>query len=259
MLALAGSLYLFSTFAFAAMAAVIGIRLVALSRRTGGSAERLLGWGLQLTAGWGYGVMIASILVRQALGQTEAPLGQAVTGFAWVLHNLGVTAMLAFVVGVFRPGVAWARSLAFALAATMWIGWGLYVATGGLATATAGGWYWLAFVAIGTYPLWMAAESFRYWARMRRRQALGLAEPILVDRFRVWGIASCSAALAVWTVNVPTWLGQPVGSPEAGGVTALAMLLTAVFGTTTVGAYWLTFFPPRFYARRFTAAQTAAD
>lgn len=258
MLALAGSFYVLSTLAFAVMAAVIGVRLLALARRTGGRAERLMGWGVQLTACWGYGVMIVSIIARQALGAVEAPLGQAITGLAWVLHNLGVVCMLVFVVSVFRPEERWARALAGVMAVVLWLGWGLYVADGGLTNGVAQGWYWLAFATIGSYPLWMGAESFLYWGRMRRRLALGLAEPMLVDRFRIWGIASCSTAASIWTVNVPVWIGAPVGSPQASALTAIAMVLTAAFGLVTIGAYWLTFFPPGFYSRRFASARVSA-
>ena len=45
MLALIGSIYLLSTFLFAGIAGLIGMRLVALSRRTGQRPERLLGLG----------------------------------------------------------------------------------------------------------------------------------------------------------------------------------------------------------------------
>lgn len=247
---IAGSLYLLSTLIFAAMAAVVGVRLVALSRRTGGLPERLLGWGLQLTACWGYGVMIVTIVTQRALGLGDHPLGMACIALGWVLHNAGVLCMLRFNLVVFRPREAWARWLALAMTAVLWIGWGLYVWNGGLHTGAPSVWYWVMFATTGTYPLWGAAESFRYWRQMRRRLALGLAEPMLVDRFRIWGIASASAAAAIWAVNAPFLMGLTIGSPEAAEVTAISRLVTAGFGLVTIGAYWLTFFPPAFYRQR---------
>jgi hypothetical protein len=252
--ALAGSLYLISTFLFSAMAGVIGIRLVALSRETGQRPERLLGLGLQLTACWGYGVMIASMVVRQRLDALEHPLGIAVTGAGWVLHNVGVLCMLGFVLSVFRPTEKWARVLAGAMAALLWIGWALFALGGGLVDMTPRGAYWVAFATTGSYPIWTSIESFRYWGLMRRRQKLGLADPLLVDRFRVWGVASLCAAAAIWSTNVPSWAGVPFGTSEANTITTVSMLVTSLFGTLTVCGYWLTFFPPRWYRARLEAA-----
>jgi len=251
---LAGSLYIVSTLVFAVTAGVVGLRLVALSRRTGGRPERLLGLGLQLTACWGYGVMIFSIIARQASGQIEHPAGIALTAIGWVIHNVGVMYMLRFVIVVFRPDDLWARILAGVMAVLLWTGWGIYAGRGGLVSSVPQGGYWVAFAAIGTYPIWASVEAFRYWGLMRRRAAIGLADPVLVDRFSLWGIASLSAAASIWVVNVPVWMGAPVGSPDTNLVTSLAMIATAGFGLTTVGAYWLTFFPPHWYRARLTAS-----
>lgn len=257
MLELAGSLYLLSTFLFAGIAGVIGMRLMRLARTTGQRPEWLLGLGLQLTACWGYGVMIASIVVRQRMGVPEHPLGIAVTGLGWVTHNVGVMCMLGFVVLVFRQKEAWARVLAGSMAALLWVGWVLFALQGGLVDATPKGAYWLAFATNGTYPLWISVESFSYWRKMQRRQALGLAEPLVVDRFRVWGISSLSAAAAIWSTNLPVWLDAPLGAIDASPITTLSMLVTAAFGIFTVCGYWLTFFPPAWYRRRVAASASA--
>lgn len=254
MIALAGSLYLVSTFVFAVMAAVIGVRLVRLSRTTGQRPEKLLGLGLQLTACWGYGVMIASLVVRQGMGALDHPLGIAVTGLGWVAHNIGVMCMLGFILLVFRPKETWARVLAGSLAAMLWIGWSLFALQGGLVDPTPHGAYWIAFAANGTYPLWVSIESFSYWMKMRRRQALGLAEPLVVDRFRIWGISSISAAASIWSTNIPVWLGASDGSMEATTITTISLLITSAFGMLTVSGYWLTFFPPEWYRQRIEGA-----
>jgi hypothetical protein len=259
MLALAGSLYQLSTFLFAGMAGVIGVRLMRLARTSGQRPEWLLGLGLQLTACWGYGVMIASIVVRQRMGALEHPVGMAITGLGWVAHNIGVMCMLGFVVLVFRQKETWSRVLAAVMATLLWVGWILFAMQGGLIDATPKGAYWIAFAANGTYPLWISVESFSYWRKMRRRQTLGLAEPLLVDRFRVWGISSLSAAAAIWSTNLPVWLDQPVGAIDASPVTTFSMLVTAAFGIFTVCGYWLTFFPPTWYRLRIERAAAAAS
>jgi hypothetical protein len=250
MVAITGSLYLVSTLLFAVAALVIGIRLIALSRRTGQVPERLLGIGLQLTGFWGYGVMIFSILARSAMGASEHPLGVAITGLGWVAHDAGVICMLLFIRRVFRPEAAWAALLAGAFAVLLVVGFVGYAATGGLVTAIPNVWYWVGFGAIGVYPFWMSLESTLYWLRMRKRLALGLAEPLVVDRFRVWAMASACAAGAIWVVNIPTWLGVSPAEPEAAAVTTVSLFVTACFGLSTVGMYWVAFFPPGWYRRR---------
>lgn len=254
MIALAGSLYLVSTFLFAGMAGVMGIRLVRLAGRTGQRPERLLGLGLQLTGCWGYGLMIASMIVRQRLDAVEHPLGLAVTGLGWVFHNVGVMYMLAFILMVFRQKETWARLLSGLMAALLWSGWATFALQGGLVDMVPRGAYWVAFATTGTYPLWISAESFLYWSKMKRRQSLGLAEPLVVDRFRVWGIASLSAAAAIWSTNIPLWAGEATGFDRAGPITIVSMLITSAFGLLTVGAYWVTFFPPAWYRARLAAS-----
>jgi len=248
MAAVAGSLYLVSTFVFAALALVIGMRLVVRSFQSGELPVRLLGLGLQLTATWGYGMLIFAMLARQSLGVGDHPIAVAATAFGWIAHHIGVVCMLAFIRRVFRPEAGWAVALIVAMLVLLFGGFVGYVWTGGLLTSSPDGWYWVSFATTGTYPAWMSIESFAYWRRMQRRQSLGLADPMVVDRFRIWGLASASAVSAIWTVNVPTWMGVPLG--EESPIVALAMLVTACFGVATVSLYWLTFFPPAWYRAR---------
>ncbi len=257
MLAIAGSLYLVSTFFFAALALVVGMRLLLLWRRTRNLPELLLGAGVQLTASWGYGVMIFSMIARQALEAPAHPIGIAATTFGWVAHDLGVICMLAFILHVFRPGAAWARGLALALVALLLVGFVGNFVSGGMASGVPNRWYWIGFSAIGVYPIWMSIESTLYGRKMRRRLELGLADAMVVDRFRLWAIASACAAGAIWTVNVPSWLGVQVGSDSA--ITSVAMIVTACFGISTVCLYWLTFFPPGWYRQRVEGRSASAS
>jgi len=259
MVQVAQALYLLSTLAFAVTAAVVGLRLLLLSRRTGQEAERMLGIGVLFTAVLGYALLMVGLIGRRLLG-VAAGDGAMFTGatlVGWLFHNVGVMCMLRFVVVVFRPGDRWARLLAAAMSVVLWIGWGSYAADGGLVDGQPHGGYWIAFAVIGTYPLWTAVESFRYWVLMRRRLALGLADPLVANRFLLWALASLSAAASIWIVNLPSLSGRVPGSEAAADLTAVAMLFTGAFGVATVCAYWLTFFPPAWYRRRFAPAAAA--
>jgi hypothetical protein len=246
MAALAGSLYLVSTIAFCAICLVIGVRLVRLSRRGGGRVDLLLGLGIGLTGGLGYGLLIGVAIARQAAGDEERALFTAASGLGRALHDLGVACVLAFVVQVFRPGVAWARALAGAMVAVMTVGLVGYVLSDGFAHGRPGGfWYWLEFSVIGTYPLWASAESLAYWVRMRRRRALGLADPLVTNRFLVWGVAFLLTFAAIWIISLPAVAGLSIEDQRR--VSPIFMVLTAIVGSGSVTAQWLTFFPPRWY------------
>jgi hypothetical protein len=81
--------------------------------------------------------------------------------------------------------------------------------------------------------LWAAWESLRHFAMYRPSAGL---DPLVVDRFRLWGIA----ALAYLLVTV-LLLGTQGSAGTAGA---------GVAGLVATGALWLAFLPPRSYARR---------
>jgi len=249
---LAGSIYLISTAAFSILAIVVGVRLLALSRRTQRVPERSLGVALLLTAGLGYGLLMVGLVGRRAAGWDDAPEFYTwISTAGWILHNLGVSFMLDFVRRVFRPGAAWALVLQIGMTAVLWGGWFVDALQGGLVAAIPGPYFWLCFSVIGTYPLWMAVEAFNYWGMMRKRVTLGLAEPLVANRFLLWSIASICTMASIWTVEIPTFLGYERLSPDAAHITTFTMIGTSVFGIVTICTYWLTFFPPDWYRARF--------
>lgn len=248
MVAVAGALYLVSTIAFCAISTAVGLRLLLLWRNTRELPELLLGFGILLTAGIGYGLMIGTALTRLAL--PEAPPALAVMNAAgWLLHHTGVVLVVGFVVQVFRPHARWARLLASLLFCCLIFGLLLYGLDGGFEHGRSEGFgFWLSFSAIGSYPVWGAIEALVYWSRMQRRRAIGLAHPVVTNRFLLWGIASLCTAAAVWTVTAPALLGLSLERQE--DLMPLTLLATACFGIGAVCAYWLAFLPPRWYAAR---------
>ena len=253
---LAGSIYVASTAAFSVLAIVVGVRLVLLSRRTKRRPERSLGLAIALTAGLGYGTLMAAMIGRRAAGWDDAPSFYALLmGFGWVCHHLGVTFMLDFVRRVFRPGERWARFLQVGLCAVLWGGWLADTAHGGMTALRPGIYYWISFSVIGTYPLWAAAEALHYWSLMRKRVKLGLADPLVANRFLLWSVAALCTVTSIWTVQVPTLLGYEQLSPDAAHITSLTMVGTSALGIVTIGAYWLTFFPPKWYRARFAVKE----
>jgi hypothetical protein len=89
--------------------------------------------------------------------------------------------------------------------------------------------------------LWLFFESASYARSMRRRLRLGLADPIVANRFVLWAIWTGALAL------IPLFV--------LGLRAALAVL--GAGGATAVAAGWLAFFPPASYQRWIGARAVA--
>jgi len=246
--ALAGSFYLLGTLAFVLVSLVIGVRLVRLSQRTGERPELLLGLGILGTAVLGYGLQIASVIVRGGpQGTNVTPLAVGLTLVGKLLHDGGLTLVLYFVLSVFRRGDRRAQALFAGACVVLWTGTiGLGVTTGYRDIFERNFFWWLEYAVIWTYPLWGAFESFRYHGRMRKRQRLGLADPLVANRFLLWGLASLGTFTATWLASWPMLLPDPTAAKP---LETFNYLATAAVGIATVVVYSLAFLPPAWYRR----------
>ena len=252
------SYHILATLCFVLVSLVVSTRLLLLAHRTRQKPELFLGLGLLGTAVLGYGVLIAAVILRGAdQTHTVATLDRSLQACGQLLHDAGVTMIVIFVVSTFRPREPWAKALAALLIGALWggtLGWEL---TNGFHFVGRGnGFWWLEYAAIWTYPLWTMVESYRYYALMRRRQAIGLADPLVTNRFLLWGSASLGTALAIWTSSISFFLPQRPELIAAWGPPI--QIATATFGVVTVALFYLTFFPPSWYRRRIVATRSAA-
>ena len=96
------------------------------------------------------------------------------------------------------------------------------------------------------------AEALLYWRKMRRRLRLGLADPVVTNRFFLWGLGAGAA-------GVGSAVG--IGAQLATGLTPLEIpwvtLSSSLHGLTAAIAMWLAFLPTDGY-RRFLRQQEAA-
>lgn len=110
--------------------------------------------------------------------------------------------------------------------------------------------------------LWAFAECARYARLMRRRVALGLADPLIANRFVLWsvwtGALGCAALLMLCVRSRAFWLQvhgvdprvvMPAAIPITGALVGIAVVSAGV-------AVWLAFFPPESY-RRWVRAEAA--
>ena len=238
---------LVATLIFVLTSAVVSVRLVLVGRRRRRTPGLYLGLGMLGTGGLGYGVRIA---VAVAHGTASADLmtfsERALRGLGQILHDAGVTMTIVFVLSVFRPQERWAKLLAGVMLLSLWggcLGWELE--NGFRSSARGNAFWWMHYATIWTYPLWTTTESYRYYGLMRRRVALGLAEPLVTNRFLVWGTASIGTLLAVWISSISFFIPRDPATLAAWSPGI--QIGVATVGVATVSLYYLTFFPPRWY------------
>jgi hypothetical protein len=241
-----------ATLAFIAGSAGVGLRLLLLARRTRQEPELLLGAAILCAAVLGYGVLIANLVVRGDRPPAELPaFAVFLSGAGRILHDVGVTLFLVFVVRVFRADEAWAKALAGGMLALLWGGVAAGAAQGGFRyelEAVGRAAWWCEYAVIWSYSLWSMVESYRYWGAMRRRARIGLAEPAVANRFFLWGTSSLFTALATWTASIPY---LHVGDLEGvAAVTPAVRTATALAGLASVSCSLFAFLPPAWYRRR---------
>ena len=226
--------------------AVVGTRLALLARRTRRLPELAIATSMLLLGAIGYPMSI----VARNLGDPAA--AEAMLGAAFVFENLGCASMAVATWRTFRPQDAWARWLCIAFAVVLAGSWGVQAAIGDFAAGRAPSVpYWLAFAGRGLPFVWAAIESWSYSLRLRRRAAIGLAEPVVADRFRLWAINTSSVSAAFGVFAVAVMLDVPVATSP------LVLALTSAAGLASGGSMWLAFLPPRWYLRRFEAFDAA--
>jgi len=240
--------------AFVLASLVLGARLMLLARRTRGLPELVLGAALFLMGGVGYPLMAVA---QQATG-LDRRLRLVLFVTQMILTGVGMMGIGLFTRRVFRPGTIGGRMALFAIAAG-YLGCAVAQSAGPgvahLLDANEGPWLLSTYVGIATM-LWAATESFSYFRMLRKRVALGLADAVVTDRFRLWALAIyCATAISVLGMVLQDVFGVAINGTTAGH------LLVGPLGLISSLALWLAFLPPAAYVRRVerrAAARTAA-
>jgi hypothetical protein len=232
-----------SVLLFVVMGTVVGIRMLALARRTGGRPELLMGLGLVLICALGYPGSLFSGFGRGSIGEVIVPLWTVSTS----LTQVGIASIWLFTLAVFRPGVSWARGLTAAGIAVM-----VASSLGTLAvlltapddapcTESARGWLLVGMLGYAGSFLWTAVEGILQRRMALRRLALGLADPVVANRFLLWGLFGLMAT----GINTMSALGVLLGADPAESL--LVLLPMGVLGAAATALMYLAFFPPPWY------------
>jgi hypothetical protein len=248
---ISGALAGVSTLLLIAVGWVIGLRLLWIARRTRGLPELTLGTGIFLIGGLGYPLAIAT----NALGPTHPALAAFCLVSSATLCHVGLTAHCVFTWKVFRQEASWARLLTGLSGLTVAIGFAgnLRLALAASPTTMSDAQPWTLFlVTLGVLTFaWSGLEALAYHAKLQRRLALGLGDPVVANRFLLWGAASMASAFGS-AVNLFYAFTSPLSVLDPG---ALAISSLCSLGSAAVMT--LTFMPPAGYLR-FVAARHAA-
>ncbi len=237
------------------------LRLLLLASRTRQAPEV---WGGLYFAGTAIGIPLR--VVGNGVAIDDPALAADLNTWGHVFFAGSTCALALFTWRVFRPHARWANrlaplSIASIVGMTVWT-----LATGAVSAERSIS--ILLTNATRIVPLvWAFLESSRYWRVMRRRQALGLADPVVTNRFLLWALwTGALTALPAMTLGlrvlarVADALGL-YGGADFSQEPAVFVAVRAVFVLSApIGAIALSlsFFPPESYLRRVRERAAAA-
>lgn len=244
---------------------MVGLRLLAMARRDGWPAPEL-----SLAIYFLLSAFIATppqILVYGGMADprlaVSEPASRALLAFAMFAMAIGAGAIYVFTWKTFRPERFWAKTIVWAGCACLAIGYALEALLEGFAPVVFAGWgHWVGWAGRTAAMLGVTFESFRYWLMLRRRLRLGLADPVVTNRFFLWSIWAASATLN-YVADLASrsfyWFAfgtvQPVAEHLAATV-GPTIIVTMLLGTVSAVTLFLTFFPSPGY-RRWIEARSA--
>jgi hypothetical protein len=239
--------------AFFVVALVVGVRLLSLARRTREMPELLMGIGVLGIGPVGFGFMVGAQFTADRSLELQSVL-QAIGMFAVAL---GALAKYTFNWRVYHPNSKLAGAVvlcagSFLFVSTLHVGFVSGFAPSTELTPEA---LTRSALQIGCL-LWGSMESLRYWTKMRRRLQLGLADPVVTNRFLMWAIGAGAAGMGT-AVGTVAQLVTGKTSMSVGWV----MASSSAHGLVAAIAIALAFIPPTAYRQwiqRRSLARSAA-
>ena len=244
---------------------VVGLRLLARARRGWPAPELTLALYFLLSAFLSTPpqIVVYGGMSDARLAVSE-PAARALLAFAVLAMAIGSGAIYVFTWKTFRPERWWAKAIVAAGCAGLALGYAIEALHEGFAPVVfAGPGHWIGWAGRTAAMLGVTWESYRYWRMLSRRLRLGLADPVVTNRFLLWAVwAACSTLNYVadlasrslyWLVYetvqpVPEYLDAMVGP---------TIIVTMVLGAISAITLFLTFFPSPAY-RRWIETRSAA-
>jgi hypothetical protein len=232
----------------------VGTRLLILARRTRGFPEFIVGMGFLMVGGSGYPLSAISGYGVKTVGEVLFPayvVGHVVT-------LLGIFCFVLFTWKSFRPEAGWARTLVVVTGiGLLTIGCGCIVTFAGSDPSlpshlAAHGWNTAGYLFFSVPFAWSAVEAQQAFRASRRREAIGLADPVVTNRLMLWSLFAIVALVMVAGNLFAQLSGQPIFA------SSVALLATGVGSIVTSGALYLAFAPPARYLDFVRRAHSAA-
>lgn len=229
--------------AYSVGSVAVGIRLLLRARVTRGVPELLAGLTYLCAPGIGYPLQV----VGAQLPMRAVAVPMNVAGECLIVF--GLSCFLFFTVTVFRPSARWAKWSAWlGTLALLYVGIVINYAAITYSNPAESQAHVRPAVATVLTVLalawgWTALEGLRYYRMMKKRMALGLADPVVTNRFLLWGLNGLTSM---------GWLSVSVLVFLAGGNLATSPL---VVSATSGGGFantiflLLIFMPPAAYTR----------
>jgi hypothetical protein len=227
---------------------ITGVRLIHLSFRSQKSPEFILGMTLFL---WG----LAYACWQVPIATANHPLTQPLF-FAGRIFTCAATIFFAsFIRIAFRGQARWANALVFAIAIGVFVGIAGSIAVGEWegVRPLSNPWWWADWLAALVAMSWLGVEGFINFLDARRRVRLGLCDPLVCNRYLLWGITG-----TIWTVFYGMVAFQNIEFETQEFWSTTMDRANSAADITGVMLVWIIFFPPRFYQRWIAGAADAA-
>jgi hypothetical protein len=227
----------------------VGVRLFLLSRRTGHAPETLIATSFLLWV-----LAYAFWDIPYAFVDSEELIPSFCSFGSLIALALGNVVFAFFIRAVFRSDARWATWLVAAvavsnLAGVAGAGWiGDWEGTNPLANP----WYWLEFFGSFAPTIWMGAEGLAQYFKTRKQLKLGLCEPMVCNRFLLWGIAG-----SLWLILEAIVTASDLVYALTGQWSELLGLGIGFLEILPIAMVWFVFFPPAAYRRWVEGAASA--
>lgn len=230
---------------FGLVSTAVAIKLLLLARRTRQIPELSISLGVLLIGALGLPIAIVS----RSPAFRDTALGTTLFATGLLMICVGHEMTYLFCWNVFRRNSKWARAAVASSSGMFLVGWFMLVQLingGGEPTAIQAATVPYAVLIITLQVMgtsWSGAESYRYWGMQKRRLKLGLANPLVVERFLWWSLSNLATASLGLTLIACTLLGRNILTDP------LSLMIMNVTGTVLSITWGLSFFPPKVYVR----------
>jgi hypothetical protein len=227
---------------------IAGVRLIHLSFRSQKSPDFLIGMTLFF---WGLAYFCWQIPAATA----NQPLIQPLYFVGRIFTCAATICFANFIRITFRSQAHWAKVLVSAITIGVIAGVAGSIAVGdweGIRPLS-NPWWWADWSAALVTMSWVGVEGFIGYLNMWQRRRLGLCDPLVCNRYLLWGGTG-----VIWAVFYGMVAFQTIEF-ETQEIWSIATdYANSAADITGVALVWLIFFPPRFYQRWIAGAAPAA-